>query len=296
MPSSDVCDECQLYDKQASPSIETIATHDHHKRRAMDALEEYRKDINELSAKVYSMDLQKVLLLPIVVGSKETIFTSRLVCFNMTFAPLSSKSDQPTYCILWHEAIQGRNAEDITSAILAFIGENVHTDYILWADNCTGQNKNWTLYTALVQVVNQESGPNSITLKYLTKGHTHMSADSAHGCIEKRLKKVGNVYDFEQLNEVIRDSRKLMHTIQLKSENFSEWKNAKRPIGGNVLNPIVFGKFQKGKQSVEIKNSFTETSRDLPFLKRAFVISQMPSKKQLQENSHQQKKKKISEN
>jgi len=45
--------------------------------------------------------------------------------------------------------------------------------FVFWADNCTAQNKNWTLYSALVTAVNQIDGPNEIIIKYLTKGHTH---------------------------------------------------------------------------------------------------------------------------
>jgi len=61
--------------------------------------------------------------------------------------------------------------------------------FVFWADNCTAQNKNWTLYSALVIAVNQINGPNVIIIKYLTKGHTHMSADGIHGNIESKMRK-----------------------------------------------------------------------------------------------------------
>lgn len=64
------------------------------------------------------------------------------------------------------------------------------TDFIFWADNCTGQNKNWILFTALVCILNNNHNTvESITIKYLTKGHTHMSADGIHGNIEKKNQK-----------------------------------------------------------------------------------------------------------
>lgn len=53
--------------------------------------------------------------------------------------------------MLWHEAIASRKEENITDAILALIKEERDvTDFKFWADNCTGQNKNWILFTALV--------------------------------------------------------------------------------------------------------------------------------------------------
>jgi len=45
------------------------------------------------------------------------------------------------------------------------------------------------MYSALVTAVNQIDGPNKIKIIYLTKGHTHMSADGIHGNIEFKMRK-----------------------------------------------------------------------------------------------------------
>ena len=66
-----------------------------------------------------------------------------------------------------------------------------------WADNCTAQNKNWTLYTLFVLLVNALWGPESITMKYLEKGHTFMSADAVHALIGKRMKHTETVLTFD---------------------------------------------------------------------------------------------------
>jgi len=65
--------------------------------------------------------------------------------------------------------------------------------FIFWADNCTGQNKNWVLFTALISSLNSKhkNSIESVTIKYLTKGHTHMPADGVHGNIETKFKQVG---------------------------------------------------------------------------------------------------------
>ena len=84
-----------------------------------------------------------------------------------------------TYCILWHEAICGRTASDATSSFLRFIREICIPDMqlVIWADNCSGQNKKWFLFTALFQCVNTW-GPRVVELTYLESGHTFMAADS----------------------------------------------------------------------------------------------------------------------
>ena len=50
-----------------------------------------------------------------------------------------------------------------------------HSAITVWSDNCLGQNKNYFLYTALVQLVNSEEVAfNSITLKYFEPGECNI--------------------------------------------------------------------------------------------------------------------------
>jgi len=59
---------------------------------------------------------------------------------------------------------------------------------IYWMDNCSGQNKNWCLFTTLVSVVNDPKlAVEDISLKYFEAGHTFMSADSVHHGVEKAM-------------------------------------------------------------------------------------------------------------
>uniref|UniRef100_A0A6P7FDY5 Uncharacterized protein LOC114328408 n=1 Tax=Diabrotica virgifera virgifera TaxID=50390 RepID=A0A6P7FDY5_DIAVI len=139
-------------------------------------------------------------------GNKDVFFTSRLVVFNEVFASLKKKSSS-NYSVVWHEAFGGRDASNIIDAIYALIKEERDTNnFVFWADNCTAQNKNWYLFTALAIMVNNDthtSHVNNITFKYLTKGHTHMTADGVHGNIEQQFKKARDVFDFQDLLCVI---------------------------------------------------------------------------------------------
>ena len=68
----------------------------------------------------------------------------------------------------------GRNDEDVASAFINATKSPQLRNYkhfIIWLDNCAGQNKNWTLVTPLTQFVNENDEPESITLKFFTKGH-----------------------------------------------------------------------------------------------------------------------------
>ena len=74
---------------------------------------------------------------------------------NQSIVPLGTfknSSDKPRG-YLWHEAIQGRKDEDVTSVISKFLRESYYLDsknLTIWCDNCRRQNKNWTLYSSIV--------------------------------------------------------------------------------------------------------------------------------------------------
>ena len=93
-------------------------------------------------------------------GIKTCVFTKRIIAFNETFAPLGGKRKSTLgkpIGILWYEAVTGRDAGDMAGAYDKLIRNVRHWDYkhfIFWADNCTAQNKNWLLYTALCAEVN----------------------------------------------------------------------------------------------------------------------------------------------
>ena len=72
---------------------------------------------------VNSVDTKKVIMLPGLPGLKQAIFWKLLVLFNETFASVGGKAKEKgikTTGVLWHEAIKGRSAEDVTSTFIFF--------------------------------------------------------------------------------------------------------------------------------------------------------------------------------
>lgn len=223
------------------------------------------------AAKSYSADLQKVFLLPRMPKVKDSFFTSRLIAFNETFAVMGKKKT-PHYCILWHEGIAGRRAKDVACSFLKFIQLQRDTEnLIIWLDNCTGQNKNWVLYSALIVYMNSEyCTTKNITLKYLLTGHTYMSADGLHGKIEQFVKKVGNVEDFNDFTEACNKAVSRNEVINLEISDFMKFENVcKFPTAGSTkkkfvedevpfLKDIVEVRFIKGEQEFFYKTNFRD--------------------------------------
>ena len=96
-----------------------------HKQKASISRQHYdadKKKDTQTRTEVYaSADMQKVLMLPAMTGVKSCVFTNRLVILHETFAPLGEqkkKNPKQTRAVLWHEAVAGRSAPDVTSSFV----------------------------------------------------------------------------------------------------------------------------------------------------------------------------------
>ena len=123
---------------------ETCKEHENHLERAKNSREVYRKDasLNTTSEEAYfSMEMQKILMLPHLPGTKAALFTRRIIMINQSIAPLGTFKNNSNKLrgYLWLEAIQGRKDEDVTS-IIKFLRESSYWDsknLTIWGDNCS---------------------------------------------------------------------------------------------------------------------------------------------------------------
>ncbi|XP_050307969.1 uncharacterized protein LOC126744555 [Anthonomus grandis grandis] len=153
-----------------------------HKENYVAAREEYEKDKKEREPEklIISADLQNVIMLPRAEMFKEMIFTPRLIAFNESFVPVGAYSKAlKAMAVIWHEAISGRKKEDLISTFYAFLLNNRDTPYItIWLDNCAAQNKNWSLLSFFIFIVNCADVDLKIFyVKYFQCGHdknTHL--------------------------------------------------------------------------------------------------------------------------
>lgn len=200
---------------------------------------------------------------------KDSFFTSRLVVFNETFGALGSKDEH--FCIVWHEATAGRRAEDIASAFLKLLKHLRDVEHIiLWLDNCSGQNKNNMLFSALITYINSNlATTKSITLKYLISGHTYMAADGLHGKIEQVVRKKGNVEDFKDFKDCCKKASSRMNVTEMKCTDFFKLENKLKSVNrkkksseGDCQLPyfkdIVAVKVVRGCSSLYIKTNFND--------------------------------------
>lgn len=251
-------------------------SHQTHKRDYKLARQAYEFDRNNNPNSSFSVDMEKVLLLPHMPQYKEAIFTKRLVTFNETFARLGS--DPAPVAIIWHEAIAGRKDENVSSSwvkALQYLAKErigARKDIILWADNCSAQNKCWTLYTCLCWLVNSsEIGVDTITVKYLEPGHTYMSADSFHHKVEESIKQSKMLYDFV---DFVRAVDKAGTPIIMNPHDFKSWPRSygtsnscktQRPL----LDVIKVVRFRRGSVHMDYQTEHGQiTYKSAPFLRQ----------------------------
>lgn len=203
--------------------------------------------------------MQKVSLIPRMPQLQEAFFLSRLLVFNETFASMRKVDNH--VCIVWHEAMAGRRAEEVTCTFLKFF--NQHRDVeniILWLDNCTGQNKNWLLFSTILSYVNDPlNSCNSIVLNYLLTGHTYMAADGLHGKIEQMFRKMGDVQDFNDFITGCKQASRRMDVIDMKLSDFYQHQTkikTGKASGMPNLREIVSLKFLRGETEIFYKTDF----------------------------------------
>jgi len=243
------CEECKLHDKHRHVEVAASGNEDleqspspctecdqwkAHIERARISRKHYQDDADKIKdpKEVYfSVDMQKIIMLPRLPGVKTCVFTRRLVAFHETFAPLGSKvnsgkNKQPVISVVWHEGMSGRNADDVASAYAKVIRSAEMRDFkqfIFYVDNCSAQNKNWTLFTCMTAEVNRGAGPDQITMRFLEKGHTFMSADSYHAQVESAMRKMKNLYDFGDFQSAV--ARYGAKVLTMEVNDFVLWEN-----------------------------------------------------------------------
>lgn len=261
----DFCDECADFDK-----------HKHHYEltRAEYILD--KKAAYDPKKVVVSADLQKVIMLPRMDQFKQVIFTKRIVVFNQSFVPLGIRKENVAVPVVWHEATTGRKKEDLISTYHMFmIHHRDAKEFLIWCDNCTSQNKNWALFSFLAYIINSdEIRANQISIKYLDKGHTYMSADSFHHQVELSMKHQHKniLYDFHDFVNAVQSANKgRVVPIVPSFTDFSYWPDlsskyklnkANRPYISDISKVV----FKRGSFKMEYSDNFQNDLNEFCFL------------------------------
>lgn len=284
------CEVCALlkphFNKnECSTDCEKCIYFQKHREKYKECRIEYKADVkraeSELEIIYYSVDLQKVILLPRMQQYKSAIFSTRLVTFNESFVPLGPTTNlNVPFAAVWNESVSGRNQEDIISAFRAFfINKRDAKHIVLWADNCAAQNKNWALMSFLVNFVNSNiTATESITIRYFEPGHTFMSADHIHHQVEMSMDHMKKIYDYDDFIDCVRKSNSRKNYVYvMNASDFYNYNDmaSQHKLKNNeprvYLKDIITVKAEKGDFDLKYKRSFKELWQTLNFLQVKIV-------------------------
>lgn len=122
MANAENCGTCVEFELNPGSCLEDKKKH---LEKNNNARCQYNLDMqkNRADATVFAADMQKIILLPKMPNVKEAFFTPRLITINETFVNMQADGGRH-YCFLWHEAIQNRNMENVSSAFIQLLIHN----------------------------------------------------------------------------------------------------------------------------------------------------------------------------
>lgn len=304
-PRKDQCDLCLQYlNSSAEQKISIQKSYDAHLEEKLLSRQEKYADRLKIDDKykVLVFDLQAVLQSP--KGDTSAFFyKSKLNSYNFTVSFLNKKVEgqikdayDDVHCFFWNETDAKRGANEIGSCLLK-IFEKISSEsaddggvhLVLYSDNCCGQNKNKfmvALYLYVVTHLNIES----ITHKFLIKGHTQNEGDNIHSLIEKEIKKnlkSGPIYSPHQYVAIIKNAKKTGKKFwvhELTFESFLDMKKLQEDWGSN------FNKTTDGRTVVWNDLKVIKVVKSSPF---SFFVKNSYKDEEYQEVCIRNKRKKL---
>lgn len=171
-------------------------------------------------------------------------YISKVNFHNFTLCNLKNKD---VSCFVWHEGEAKRGAVEIGTCILKYIKSLKETaarlesklNLIFYSDNCCGQQKNHYIIALYIYIVHYFEFVDSVTHKFLIKGHTRNEGDSAHSVIERQIQrnlKSGPIFTPDQYSQIIRNAKKTgkpYEVNELSHEDFVDIESLAAEIGKN---------------------------------------------------------------
>lgn len=244
-PKNDLCEECVSYENATDDEKEKRKEEydEHLKEKDLARVEkmndkEYCTKTSNLIVAVY--DLEAVFQIP---NGKVSVFyyKSKLNVFNFTIYNICSRDAN---CFVWHEGIGHRGVNELGTCVYRFLKEKANQeesiDVIFYSDNCAGQQKNKFMFSLYIHAV-RSLNINSITHKFLIKGHTQNEGDSVHSTIENEVKKqlrCGPIYTPDPFITCIRGAKKRgsPYTVtEMSHEDFYDLKQLNAEMNYNLL-------------------------------------------------------------
>lgn len=246
-PKKDQCEDCVAYNNATGEDKNRLKSkyENHLKEKELSRMEKVKdkKEAEDKESTIVAVyDLQAVM--PCPRGDVSNFYyVSKVNTLNFTIYEMKNKN---AFCYVWHEGEANRGAIEIGTCVLEYLKSlsrdltaEAKLDIIFYSDNCCGQQKNKFIISMYMYAVSTFAHINSITHKFLIKGHTQNEGDSVHSVIERSIKKSlksGPIYTPDQYIAIIRTAKKKgspYKVIEMDHRSFYELKSLASDVGRN---------------------------------------------------------------
>jgi hypothetical protein len=233
-PLKDICDFCTEYknksDNEKLEVLQAFKRHLHNKDLARKSKENDKMFAKSSATHCTAcFDLQQVVTLP--KANQSCLYYSRkLNNYNLTVYSLGTGD---AHCYLWNETVANRGSCEVASCVFNFFKtlfkDNIRT-ITTYSDNCSGQNRNRYFVSMMwyaLKLLNFES----VSHKFLERGHTQNENDTVHSCIEKSMKNIP-LYTTSQLATTFQMARRSQpfKVTEMTTSDFFDFKDLSEQI------------------------------------------------------------------
>nr|CAH7768380.1 unnamed protein product [Callosobruchus chinensis] len=228
-PKKDVCGLCVAFregDNEKKAKLQEEYARHIEEKVEVRRKKELAKFDPQNSTAALTFDLQQVIMLP-KSNENKVFYKRRLSNYNFTIYNLKTKQ---CVCFLWHEGLSKRGASEISTCLyhqLKVLDAQGIEKVILFADGCTGQNKNSVVASMLLHSVCSLKNLKCISLSFFVSCHGQNEGDSAHSAITSAMNKAAEIMVPSQLIPVCRLARKKnpYSVHALATEDFLDFKS-----------------------------------------------------------------------
>lgn len=152
-------------------------------------------------------------------------YKRKLSVYNFTIYDIGRHE---AFCYIWSEDEARKGSNEVASCLFHYIQKKASegiVDFLLWSDNCAGQNRNKNVFSMYVYA----SAKFNVNIKhsFLETGHTQNEGDSVHAAIERHAKG-HQIYTLNEWGSIISEakvSKPIYQVINITYEMIFDFKN-----------------------------------------------------------------------
>ncbi|KAJ8670949.1 hypothetical protein QAD02_002208 [Eretmocerus hayati] len=232
-PKKDACDTCTSYtNSTAQQKIEMQSDYDlHHKNKTISRqlkIADVAAATKDKTVCTACFDYQKILATPKTENSC-LYYKRKLSVMNFTIYDCGQKKG---YCFCYDENEANRGSNEVSSCLVHSAGLKVKegiTEFHLYCDNCSGQNKNKGVLAAIAYAATLSNVV--FILTFLEPGHTQNEADSVNASIERHAA-MRQIFIPEDWYTIIRDAKVTGYPYEVITVTHTDIHNFKKLAKG----------------------------------------------------------------